>query len=88
MPTISFPMTVNHNGDDIELDATWNITVETFPAETYSWGGSRGHDTEVTARLSDWDGGRPRSDAVRLYGPRFVSRFEDFVAAAYDPEDV
>ena len=85
--TIVSAIFMHFNGIEEELEATFDITVEEYPAEPYSWGGSRGTETEVTARLLSWHRhGQEftRSDATALIGDSEVSRQEEWTASAYE----
>ena len=62
------PLYLHPNGIEMEHDALWRITVETYPAEPTSWGQSRGWETEVSAELIRWSVDRTRDDAVAIEG--------------------
>lgn len=60
---------------------TFEVDTETFPAEPYSWGGSRGDETEIT----DVDivgvqvGGLVLTEdqATKMFGPEAIERIRD-----------
>lgn len=88
--TNTAPIYLHFHGVEEELDAVWVIEVETYPAEPYSWGQSRGTETEVTARLLSWErhgATFTRADACALEGePRIIEQ-EECVAANADADD-
>lgn len=47
-------------GDYAERVACFEIDVEEYPAEPYSWGGSRGTEREATARFQHWVTGQDK----------------------------
>ena len=75
---------LHHNGIEMEHDALWKITVETYPAEAYSWGQSRGLEHEVSAELVRWSIDRTRADALRFDPESEIVRQEEIVAETFD----
>ena len=65
--------------DDIEADCLFEIETDTHPAEPYSWGGSRGSETDVSATLKsiDIDGSvMPRAKVIEVFGIKEIWRME------------
>lgn len=62
-----------------DYPAIFEITSEPYPAEPYSWGGSRGTDYDLTVRLISYDQEgviKTRVDAVREHGEADIKRQE------------
>ena len=78
------PLYLHPNGIEMEHDALWKVTVETYPAEAYSWGQSRGWEHEVTAELVRWSIDRSRDDAMRIDPEAEIVRQEELVAETFD----
>lgn len=75
------------HGIEEELDAIWGIAVETYPAEPYSHGGSRGMEIEARARLISWHRHSveySRADAVEIAGEIEIQRQEEATAESLD----
>lgn len=78
---------------DIEIDGLYgdkqmhfNVECDTYPAEPYSWGGSRGTETSVTATFFMFMLGRKmvkRTDLVEMIGEAEVQALEGRAAEAY-----
>lgn len=92
MSRYTFTTSIEVELDDGALaDCLMDIEVETYPAEPYSWGGSRGTETDVSATLSslEVEGDRmTRAKAVEVYGAAEVGRIETIAAETVTPEDV
>lgn len=92
MSRYTFTTSIEVELDDGALaDCLLDIEVETYPAEPYSWGGSRGTETDVSATLSslEVEGDRmTRAQAIEVYGPAEVERIETIAAETVTPEDV
>lgn len=57
----------------------FNTSVERYPAERYSWGGSRGMETTPSAQLRSLKIGEhlmDRAEAVRIFGKEWVEDLE------------
>lgn len=83
MASISHPIYLHPQGAEEELDATWTITTDRYPAEPYSHGGGRGMETETDARLVSWERNgviHTRDEAVSIAGEAAVRRQEAWVA--------
>lgn len=78
------PLYLHPNGIEMEHDALWKVTVETYPAEAYSWGQSRGWEHEVSAELVRWSIDRTRADALRFDHETEIERQEEIVAETFD----
>lgn len=78
------PLYLHPNGVEMEHDALFKVTVETYPAEAYSWGQSRGWEHEVSAELVRWSIDRTREDAARIDGEKEIERQEEIFAEAFD----
>lgn len=62
-----------------DVPCAFDLDVETCPAEPYSWGGSRGMETSVSAKLTGVTLGGltlTRDQAVLMFGADAVSRAE------------
>lgn len=78
------------HGHEEELEAVYEITVETFPAEPAPWGAGRGTETEVSAKLICWARHGEtynRDEAEGICGEAEVIRQEDIVAECWSPDD-
>lgn len=78
--------------NDVEANFVISLIVSEFPAEPYSWGGSRGTETEVDvtgARLLDWldedDVIKSREVAIETFGADEVRDAELRARACFDP---
>lgn len=82
---------LHFHGIEEELDAVFDIVTETYPAEPYSWGGSRGTETTVTATLRYYTrhGQRCyRADAIEQDGDQRIEEQEEAAGYAYEPPEV
>ena len=69
-------------GND-EYEGQYEVTVDSWEAEPYSWGEGRGRETGASARMLSFtmDGATlTRDDAVRLTGVAHVERQERLLA--------
>lgn len=63
-----------------DAECEFEIEIDTYPAEPYSWGQSRGTETEITATLTavKLDGWKAsREIAVQMFGEDAIDRAED-----------
>lgn len=87
--TLAAPFYLTLHGLEEELDAIFVITVETYPAEPYSYGRSRGDETEVSARLLCWERHGEtydRAAACDIAGEAEIIRQEELTADAVEPD--
>lgn len=69
------------------VPATFDVEVETFPAEPYSWGGSRGTETEVSARFKSMqlNGLTLReNEAIAAFGLEQINALEAQIEENYE----
>ena len=81
--TLAAAIYLHPNGIEEELDATFAITVERWPAEPTTWGASRGLEYEVSARLLFWtrhDVRFSRAAAVAIEGEAKIKEQEKWAA--------
>lgn len=86
---ITAALYLHPHGWEEELDAIFVIAVESYPAEPYSWGGSRGLEHEVSARLLSWHRHGDefdRADAVAIEGEARILEQEEWAAGSVDPD--
>jgi len=66
-----------------------DLTINRYPAEPYSWGGSRGYETEVDCTIISVTVGflkLTHEQAVLMFGEKAINNAEDYIAALYAEE--
>ena len=75
--------------EDVECE--FDIEIETYEAEPYSWGGSRGTETEIDATLKSVKLGGltiTRDQAVLMFGEDAIERAESVAEDRVAEEDI
>lgn len=72
------------NGIEMEHEAIFRVEAETYLLEPYSWGQSRGYETEISATLVRFSTDRTREDAVKIDGEAEIARQEELFAETFD----
>lgn len=71
------------------VPAVFDVEVEEYPAEPYSWGGSRGTETSVAARFKEIRLGEltlRENEAIAWLGRETINRLETFIEETYEDE--
>ena len=66
-----------------------DLTINRYPAEPYSWGGSRGYETAVDCTITSVTVGflkLTHEQAVLMFGEKAINSAEDYIAERYAEE--
>lgn len=71
------------------VPAVFDVNVEKYPAEPYSWGGSRGTETSVAARFKEIRLGEltlRENEVAAWLGRGTINKLETFIEETYEDE--
>lgn len=74
-----------------DTECEFDVEIDVYPAEPYSWGQSRGTETEITATMTAVKLGGltiTRDQAVQMFGADAIERAEAAAADNISPEDI
>lgn len=79
-------VSINTGSGELELEATFDIEIEEYPAEPTSWGASRGTETTIEAKFRELKlgaGTMGENMAIGFFGRDTIIEAEYTAAAVY-----